>query len=125
MIANVDPNKKAGAVIGSFERGEQFKKIVQRIFLAGDDATRAFRARKFCQHLCHVIGYCAVLNVRAAKDVPNQNVKIKAAGNAQATATFEQRVEKGFVVENQITGFLVGEELDETFGSADLPAEDR
>ena len=45
------------------------------------------------------------------------------SGDAQAAASFEERVEEGVVVENQIAGFGIGQERDQG-GRVVLPAQD-
>src|ERR1043165_1731705 len=93
MISNVDADKKAGSIICGLERSEHFKEIIERISLARHNAPRAFSASEFREDFGDVIRYCAVLNVRAPKNMANQNVEIETRRNTQ-TRSEERRVGK-------------------------------
>jgi hypothetical protein len=45
----------------------------------------------------------------------HEHVEIKAGGNAEAAAAFQEHVKEGGIVENLVAGILVGEEFDEAF----------
>lgn len=123
MVADVDTDLEAGAVVRGPESGEHLEEIIKGIVLAWDDATGAFGTRELGQDLGDVIGHGAILDVSAPKDISDENIEVKAAGNAKTAATFEQRAEKCFVVENEIAGFFVGEEFDQAIGGFDFVAE--
>ena len=125
MIAHVKPNEEARPVICLFERRQHFKKILERIALARQNAFGPLGAGKFCQHFRYVIGHTPVENVRATKNVSDQDVKIEAAGNLQAPPALEQRVKEGFVIENYIARFLVGQEFNQALRRAEFATEHR
>jgi hypothetical protein len=112
------------AIVGCPQRCQHFEKVIERIVLAGNDTARFFGARKFCQHFSDVIGHSAIFDLRATKNMSNEDVKIKPRGNAQASAPFKQRVKESVVIQNQIAGFFVGKELDETIGGFDFVPQD-
>ena len=124
LVADVRAQLKAGPVIRGLQRRDHFKKIVERSGPAGNNALRAGRFGKGDQHFRHVVGQRAVIQVRAFECVADEHVKIEAAGYPQAAAAFEQGAKKGFIVQNQIPRILVGQELDEAVGGAELAAED-
>src|SRR5262249_43195554 len=123
VISDVRADVKARAIVRRLKRRKHFKKIIQRAGLIGKHASPLLRPGKFRQHFGDVISDLSIVNVRAAKNVPHENVEIKPARHLQAAAAFEQRVEQSVVVQNQVAGAFVGKKLDETFGSADLAAQ--
>ena len=72
MIADMGANVKGRAVIRSLQRGEHFKKIIQRAGRAGGGQPAAFRAGKFGEHLGHVIRHRPVIQARFAQDMADR-----------------------------------------------------
>src|SRR5437870_8359723 len=81
MISDMDTDEKARALVCCAQGGEHFKKIIERILLAGKNATCAFSARKLRQNFRHVISNGAVLNVRFPENISHKHVKIKMRGD--------------------------------------------
>jgi len=81
--------------------------------------------RELRQYFRPVTGKRPILDIRPAENMPDENLKIKPAGNAKAAATLEQGMKQGFVIQNQITRFFVRKQLDETFCRANFLAEHR
>ena len=123
VIADVRAQQETGAVIGLLQRRHHFKEIIERIGLAGQHAFGARGFGKRGQDFRDVIRDGAVAEVGAFEDMPHEHVEIEPAGNAETTAAFEQRVEEVFVVEDQIAGIFIGEQLDETGGISPFGAE--
>src|SRR6267142_456017 len=115
MIPDMHPNQETGSIIRRFERRQHLKKIIQRRFLARDDATSAFCARKLREHLGDVIRHRSLVNVRTPKYMTDEDVEIKTAGNPQATTPLKQGLEQCFVVEDQIAGIFIGKQLNQAF----------
>ena len=76
MIADMHPDLKAGAVVRRLECGEHFKEVIEHVRLARKDAPTLLSAGKFRQHLGHVIGHSAVVNVGASQDISHQHVEV-------------------------------------------------
>lgn len=122
VVADVSPKHETGAFIGGLQRGEHLEKVVERIGLAGKNAFRAACFGKSREDFGDVIGYGAILQVGALKNVADEDVEIKAGGNSKAAAIFQQRMEERGVVEDEVARFLVGEQLDKTIGRSDATA---
>ena len=123
MVSDVDADLESCAIVGRSQRGEHLKEIIEWIILPGNNASGTFGTGKFSQNLSDIIGYRAVLDVSAAKDIAHQNVEVKPRGDAKTTATFEQRAKKRFVVKNEIARFFVSEEFYEAIGGFDFVAQ--
>src|SRR6266705_2565525 len=104
----MSPDEKAGAIVSSPEGSEHFKEIIKRGRLPLNHATCPFGGGKLRENLSNVIGYLTLLNVRAAKDMPDKDVKVKSARHLQTAPAFEQGVEESFVIEDQIARLFVG-----------------
>jgi hypothetical protein len=123
MVADVSADQEAGSFIGRLKCGEHLEEIIERKALAGDGAFGTAGFGKRGEDFRDVVGEVAVLEVRALKNVANQNVKIEAGGNREAAAMFEQGVEKRGVVKNLVTGTFIGEKFDETIHGSEPTAQ--
>src|SRR5208282_3398943 len=124
VIADVCAEEKAGAVIGLLQGGDHVKEIVKRVDLAGQDAAGSGGFGKGGEEFGHVIGDGAVGQSGTFEDVPHKHVKIETAGNPEAAAVLKEGVEEVVVVQNQVAGVFVGEELGQAGGGAEFAAED-
>src|SRR3954464_15428330 len=77
VISNVGPDVKAGSVIGGLQRRQHLEKVVERLGLALDLALHLLSPRVFGQNLRDVIGDFPLGKPSAAKDMPDQDVKVK------------------------------------------------
>ena len=124
VIADVQAELETGAIVGGLERGDHFEKVIERVVLARKNALSAFRFGKSGKDFGDVIGNAAVGEVGAFEDMANQDVKIKARGNLKAAVMLKERVKQGFIVQNQVTGFLICEQFNETLRRAQFAAQD-
>ena len=124
VIADVRADHERRAVIGSLEGGQQFKEIIHRRSGARHDGAGLIGTRKFGQHLGHIISDGTVMDLRATQNLPHEDVKIKMSGDSQATTAFQQGVQEGFVIEDEVAGIFVGEEFYKAFRRARFGPED-
>ena len=115
IVADMRAEEKTGAVVGRLQGSHHFKKIIKRIGLAGKQALRPGGFGEGGKHFRDVIGDGAVVKVRALKDMAHEHIEVKTRGNPEAAAAFQESMKQGGIVENLVTGILIGQKFDETF----------
>src|SRR5207237_2435445 len=73
----------------------------------------------------NIIRYVTLANSGAVKHMADQDVKVKVRGDAQTAAAFQESAKQGFVIQDQVACFRVGEEANQRLGITDLRTEDR
>src|SRR5882672_5309510 len=121
----MDPDEKAGAVIGGLKGGQHLEEIIERRVLARNDTAGPLGSRELREHLRHIIGHLAVADIRAEEHMANQNVKVKTGGNPKATAPLQEGLEEGIVIQDEVPGIFVRQQFDQTIGGLNLLAENR
>src|SRR5262249_21642356 len=97
VIPDVNADLKTRAVVSRAKRRKHFEQVIHRASLSGDYAAGSFRAGKFGQYFGHIVGYFAVLNIRATENIAHQDVEIKSCGDTETTAPLQQRAKQGVV----------------------------
>ena len=101
------PDEKAGVVVHLLERGDHFKKVIERFGFAAQHATSVFDPGVFREHFRDIIRDLTVFNAGAFKDMADEHVKVKVGRDTQTATLFQQGPEQGFVVQNQVARLLV------------------
>lgn len=113
VVSDVRADVKAGTIVSSAQGGEHFEKIIERGILARNAAAGAFEIGIFCEHFGGVVRHVAIIDAGLLEDVSGDDEEVKAIRHLEAATEFEQRMEKLFVIKDEIARFGISEEIDE------------
>jgi hypothetical protein len=111
MIADMRAQIKAGSIIGLLQGREHFEKIVERGFVVGNLADFAPRLRILREQFSGVIGDAPVINPGALQNISNNDIEVKTVRNPETSVILQKRMEELLVVENEVTGLLIPQEI--------------